>query len=108
VIGAIQAQEVVKLLHGLPALLGRGFVFEGATHSSYGVTYPVNPECPWHEEVAPDNVKSPLNAKAAAWAEKNVARLPLQTGDHSRPVRHAARGTPAFRGRAVLKEVAPA
>ena len=27
------------------------------------------------------NVKSPLNAKAAAWAEQNVARLPLQTGD---------------------------
>jgi adenylyltransferase/sulfurtransferase len=56
VIGAIQAQEVVKLLHGLPALLGRGFVFEGATHSSYSVTYPINPECPWHEEVAPVDV----------------------------------------------------
>jgi len=27
------------------------------------------------------NVKSPLNATAAAWAEQNVARLPLQTGD---------------------------
>ncbi len=27
------------------------------------------------------NVKSPLNAKAAAWAEQNVARLPLQKGD---------------------------
>ncbi len=27
------------------------------------------------------NVKSPLNAKAAAWAEQNVARLPLQAGD---------------------------
>jgi ubiquitin-protein ligase len=27
------------------------------------------------------NVKSPLNAKAAAWAQQNVARLPLQAGD---------------------------
>lgn len=27
------------------------------------------------------NVKSPLNAKAAAWAEQNVASLPLQRGD---------------------------
>ena len=53
VIGAIQAQEVVKLLHGLPALLGRGFVFDGATHGSYTVTYPRNPDCPWHEEVVP-------------------------------------------------------
>jgi len=27
------------------------------------------------------NVKSPLNAKAAAWAEQNEASLPLQRGD---------------------------
>ena len=27
------------------------------------------------------NVKSPLNAKAAAWAEQNVEKLPLQTAD---------------------------
>lgn len=27
------------------------------------------------------NVKSPLNAKAAAWAEQNLGRLPLQRGD---------------------------
>jgi molybdopterin/thiamine biosynthesis adenylyltransferase len=49
IIGAIQAQEAVKLLHGLEALLGRGFVFEGASHNSYATTYQINPECPWHE-----------------------------------------------------------
>jgi ubiquitin-protein ligase len=27
------------------------------------------------------NVKSPLNAKAAAWAEKNIALLPLEKAD---------------------------
>jgi ubiquitin-protein ligase len=27
------------------------------------------------------NVKSPLNARAAAWVEQNVARLPLHRGD---------------------------
>ena len=27
------------------------------------------------------NVKSPLNARAAAWAEQNLPRLPLQRGD---------------------------
>jgi ubiquitin-protein ligase len=27
------------------------------------------------------NVKSPLNAAAAAWAEQNVSRLPLQSGE---------------------------
>jgi len=29
------------------------------------------------------NLKSPLNAKAAAWAEQNVSRLPLQQADLS-------------------------
>ncbi len=56
VIGAIEAQEVVKILHGLPALLGKGFVFEGATHSSYAVSYAIDPDCPWHEPVAPIDV----------------------------------------------------
>jgi adenylyltransferase/sulfurtransferase len=49
IIGAVQAQEAVKYLHGRPSLLGRGFVFDGAEHASYGVTYPLSPECPWHE-----------------------------------------------------------
>ncbi|PWU18548.1 MAG: molybdopterin biosynthesis protein MoeB [Verrucomicrobia bacterium] len=50
VIGAMQVAEAIKHLHGLPSLLGKGFVFEGAEHTSYSVTYPTNPECPWHEE----------------------------------------------------------
>ena len=29
------------------------------------------------------NLKSPLNAKAAVWAEQNLARLPLHSGDLS-------------------------
>jgi adenylyltransferase/sulfurtransferase len=53
VIGAIQVQEMVKLLHGRGALLGRGFVFDGAGHTSYTVNYPVAPDCPWHEPPPP-------------------------------------------------------
>lgn len=49
VIGGIQAQEVVKVLHGMDALLGRGFFFDGAAHQSYAMSYPVHPDCPWHE-----------------------------------------------------------
>lgn len=49
VIGAIQVQETVKLLHGRGALLGRGFVFDGAEHSSYATGYQIDPDCPWHE-----------------------------------------------------------
>jgi adenylyltransferase/sulfurtransferase len=53
VIAGIQAQEVVKVLHGLPALLGRGFVFDGAGHTSYAVMYPIKPDCSWHFPPAP-------------------------------------------------------
>lgn len=53
IIGAIQVQETVKLLHGRGALLGRGFVFDGAEHSSFTTNYPVNPDCPWHEPPPP-------------------------------------------------------
>ena len=49
----MQAQEVVKALHGFEFLAGRGFVFEGLAHSSYSVAYSVLADCPWHEAPAP-------------------------------------------------------
>ena len=49
VIAGIEVQEAVKLLHGLPLLSGRGFVFEGLHHSSYVVEYTENPDCLSHE-----------------------------------------------------------
>lgn len=56
IIGAVQAQEVVKLLHGLESLTGAGYVFEGLTHQSYRVSYPISPDCPWHE--TPPEIRS--------------------------------------------------
>jgi adenylyltransferase/sulfurtransferase len=53
IVGGMQAHEVVKILHGLESLLGRGYVFEGLTHSSYAVRYSVKAECPWHDAAAP-------------------------------------------------------
>ena len=53
VIGALQVQELVKILHAKDALLGRGWVFDGAAHSSFTVAYPVSPDCPWHEPPPP-------------------------------------------------------
>lgn len=49
VIAGIEVQEAVKLLHGLPVLAGRGYVFEGLNHSSYTVEYTENPDCLSHE-----------------------------------------------------------
>ena len=48
IIGGLQVQEAVKLLHGLPVLAGQGFIFEGLNHSSYKVEYTSNPECMSH------------------------------------------------------------
>lgn len=56
VIGGMQAQELVKFLHhghDESALLGKGFFFEGLRHSSYPISYRINPECPWHEPAYP-------------------------------------------------------
>jgi molybdopterin/thiamine biosynthesis adenylyltransferase len=55
VIAGIQVQEAVKMIHGLPTLAGRGYVFEGLNHSSYTVEYTENPNCMSHYTV-PDIV----------------------------------------------------
>jgi molybdopterin/thiamine biosynthesis adenylyltransferase len=49
IIAGIQAQEAVKLIHGMSTLNGKGFIFEGLNHSSYVVSYTENPECMSHE-----------------------------------------------------------
>jgi molybdopterin/thiamine biosynthesis adenylyltransferase len=48
IIAGLQVQEAVKLLHGLPVLAGKGFIFEGLNHTSYRVEYTENPDCMSH------------------------------------------------------------
>ena len=48
IVGGLQVQEAVKLLHGLPVLAGHGFIFEGLNHTSYKVEYTENPDCMSH------------------------------------------------------------
>lgn len=48
IIAGIQVQEAVKLIHGLPTLSSRGYIFEGLNHTSYLVEYTDNPECMSH------------------------------------------------------------
>lgn len=70
VIAGIQAQEVVKFLHGRTEFMGRGFFFDGQEHNSYAIRYPVNPDCPWHETPAPVEAAPELTGEAplqAAW-----------------------------------------
>lgn len=51
IIAGIQVQEAVKLIHGLPVLAGRGYIFEGLNHSSYVVEYTANADCMSHYTV---------------------------------------------------------
>jgi len=54
IIGGIQVQEGIKLLHAdraLPNLAGRGFFFNGLTHDSYLVQYQRREDCPAHERM---------------------------------------------------------
>ena len=53
IIAGIQCQEAVKLLHGLPTLEGRAFLFNGLTHESYVVGYERKPDCFGHEPLGP-------------------------------------------------------
>src|SRR5690242_10098987 len=48
IIGGIEVQEAVKLIHGLPTLSSKGYVFEGTHHSSYVVEYTENDDCMSH------------------------------------------------------------
>src|ERR1700687_1227105 len=48
IIAGIQVQEAVKLIHGMPTLASRGFIFEGLNHTSYTVDYTENPDCMSH------------------------------------------------------------
>ncbi len=48
IIAGIQVQEAVKLIHGLPTLASKGYVFEGMNHTSYVVEYSENSECMSH------------------------------------------------------------
>jgi len=52
IIAGIQVQEAVKLIHGLPTLSSKGYVFEGMNHSSYAVEYTENPDCMSHHTVS--------------------------------------------------------
>jgi adenylyltransferase/sulfurtransferase len=48
IIAGVQVQEAMKLIHGLPTLASRGYMFEGMNHTSYVVEYTQNVECMSH------------------------------------------------------------
>jgi adenylyltransferase/sulfurtransferase len=71
IIAGIQVQETVKLLHGLPTLASRGYVFEGLNNTSYVVEYSENPECMSHYTI-PELVRLPETSDA--WTVEQLWR----------------------------------
>jgi adenylyltransferase/sulfurtransferase len=49
IIAGVQCQEAVKLLHGLPTISGRGWVFDGLTTDAYPIQYQRKSNCYSHE-----------------------------------------------------------
>lgn len=80
IIGGIQVQEAVKLLHshrGLPVLSGSGFVYNGLTNEGYVVQYQRRDDCPAHEQMydiieLPRSVTDLTGAEAVQLAQTEV------------------------------------
>lgn len=61
-IGGLQAQEALKLIHGIPVSGGEAFVFNGAVSQSYRTRYQRRDDCLSHEAYPPP-VELPLQAR---------------------------------------------
>jgi hypothetical protein len=77
VIGAMQVQEVVKILHGMEFLAGKGLMFEGLKHNSYPVEYSISSDCPWHEPPVAVETRSDWGPDTALRTIWNWARQRL-------------------------------
>lgn len=79
VVAGIQAQEAVKMLHGLETLSGQGFVFDGRGHNSYVVTYSRLEDCPSHEAYQP--IEELDLSVSSTTAGEMLARMQADLGD---------------------------
>ena len=69
IIGGLQVQEALKILHDLPAADGSGLVFNGVANRFYQTEYPFREDCLSHESYDP-----PLELELAA-ASTTVQQL---------------------------------
>ena len=103
---ALEVQEALKLIHGLPVAAGTAMVFNGVSNQFYTTRLPFRDDCLSHETY-PEPVELPLghaNTVAELFAGRaGHARRTADPGARSRPggrdrlppVRLAARGAPA-------------
>ena len=82
IIGGIQVQEALKLIHGLPATDGAALVFNGAANRFYETRYPVNEDCMSHEFYDPP-MESPLGRDSSLsdvfdWVGSQTGETPVR------------------------------
>jgi molybdopterin/thiamine biosynthesis adenylyltransferase/predicted RNA-binding Zn-ribbon protein involved in translation (DUF1610 family) len=51
VIGAMEVQEAIKIVHGQPALIGEGIHLDGLYNETSRVAYPRRDDCPGHDDL---------------------------------------------------------
>jgi len=81
IIGGIQVQEALKLIHDLPAAEGTALVFNGAANRFYQTAYPRREDCLSHETYE-DVFELPLSSKTSTVKDlfTAVAKKIGQTG----------------------------
>jgi molybdopterin/thiamine biosynthesis adenylyltransferase len=105
IIGACEVNEVMKIIHGMDALLGRGFVFEGLGHNSYSTGYQINPDCPWHDPPAQidDLDLTSQSTISELWSEAEKHLGSIEAIDLSREIVHQLECPSCDKKQTVLK-----
>jgi molybdopterin/thiamine biosynthesis adenylyltransferase len=79
IIGGAQAQEALKILHGLAVQPGAGVVWNGLTNDVHNVIYPRDEECPGHDDWGPI-VDCPELAARTTTAREMLAHVRRELG----------------------------
>jgi molybdopterin-synthase adenylyltransferase len=60
-VGALQTQEALKIIHGMPVSEGQALIFNGISNQFYATRYPRREDCLSHETY-PEPIELPLSA----------------------------------------------
>jgi molybdopterin/thiamine biosynthesis adenylyltransferase len=81
IIGAMEVEEAIKLVHGQPTLVGAGLHVDGLMADTSRVTYPRRVDCPGHEFLGP------LRRSGSASPTSRSARCSIAPRPRSGPAR---------------------
>ena len=79
-IGGLQVQEGLKLIHDLPTAESSGLVFNGIANRFYKTEFPVNPDCMSHEFYDENLLSLPLKTSSTTF-EQLFQRFQQATGE---------------------------